>query len=127
MDRSRAGAVLLVITLSLVLTGCGGEPPEVKVSYQAGDDRSSFQLQNASGQEWSEVKVLFRRLRPDGIETECATRKYEEWPAGIWVKLPRCEGDRTLITIETGGQQAFFVLAGDKLYRKFGRREVPVN
>jgi hypothetical protein len=126
MNRSRAGAVLLVITLSLVLAGCGGKPLEVKVAYQAGD-QSSFQLQNASGQEWPEVKVLLRRMRPDGIEAECATRQYEEWPAGTWVELPKCEGDRTLITIETGGQQAFFVLAGNELYQKFGRRQVPVK
>ena len=118
-------ALLLITVASLI--SCGGGAPEIKVSYPGGADDDGFELLNASDQEWSHVTVLIRRLRPDGIEAECAQRQIEAWQPGEAQLLPRCAGDKTLITIEAGDQKAYFVLAGETLYQKFGRRQVKLS
>jgi len=118
---------IAVALVAGALAGCGGPPPELEVSYRAGADKSSFGLVNASAEEWSDVQVLVRGLRPDGIESECAEKRIEAWSPGDAQTLPRCGDEKTLITIETGGQRAFFVLGGDTLYRKLGRREIPLK
>ncbi len=130
MNRPAASsaAILVIMVLWLSLAGCGGGVPEIKVSYLSGDTDDSFQLVNSSDQEWSDVLVTVRQLRPDGVDAECASRQIESWPPGDAQVLPKCNGGyKTLITLEIADQQAFFVLAQGKLYQKFGRREILVQ
>jgi hypothetical protein len=124
MARLSALVVSSVLTICAALAGCGGAPPEIKVSFPGDDGGSTFELVNASGQDWQSVSAVIREMRPDGIEAECAAEQIAVWSAGDAQTFPRCQGEKTLVTIETGGQKAFFVLAEGKLYQKFGRREI---
>lgn len=122
-----AVVVASVVVIAFLGSGCGGPGPELKVSYPGGGDRTSFRLVNASGAEWTDVHVLVRGMRPDGIETECAEQRIELWGPGESQTLPRCGDEKTLISIETGGQRAFFVLGGGILFLKIGRKEIPIS
>jgi hypothetical protein len=41
------------------------------------------------------------------------------------VSVPAC-GDKIRLTLTTGGETARFAYANGQLYRRFGRKEVPV-
>jgi hypothetical protein len=115
-----------MISFYVALAGCGGTPPEIKVSFSGNETPSSFELVNASSQDWTDVTVVVREIRPDGIEAAYATEQFAVWSAGVAQELPKCQGEKTLVTIETGGQMASFVFAEGKLFQKFGRREILV-
>jgi len=117
--------VLLVVAVSWIL-GCSSEPAEISVTL-ADSDATSFELVNASSQEWSEVEVTLQQLRPDGIEAACESRQLPSWRPGEAHRFPQCGGEKTLITITTQGQRAAYAFAEGKLYRKFGRREIQVT
>ena len=126
MARRAASLALVMVPLVCALAGCGSQPPEITVSYPGQEDDSSFHLVNASDGEWTDVRVVLRAMRPDGIEEQCAQEHFPSWRPGSAQVLPKCPGEKMLITIETGGGQAFFVFAEGKLFRKIGRKEIPL-
>ena len=122
-----AAAVMSAVVIVLLGSGCGGPPPALEVSYAGAAEGDSFRLVNASAEPWADVRVLVRGMRPDGVENECAVEEMNVWHPGDAVTLPRCGDEKTLVTIETRDQKGFFVVAAGKLYRKLGRREIPVS
>jgi hypothetical protein len=125
--ETKALRILFALAIGITLSGCGGEPPVIKVSYPGVDLGATFRLENATDREWSDVHVVLQALRPDAVGDRCAEQRFELWPPGTQQSFTRCPGDRTLIVIETEGASARFVLDGDQLFQKFGRKEIPVS
>jgi hypothetical protein len=115
----RAGVA--AVALALVLAACGGGA-EITVTLQEVGAGGSFGLVNRSPAGWSDVRV---RVTGDSGGGPCYDQVVSGWAPGELRTLPRC-GERTLVSIEVGGQQAELVYANGKLYRKLGRREIPV-
>ncbi len=108
------------------LLACGGQPEPIKLSYGGSDGRDSFRVANASPSDWAEARVAVAALRLDGVEQPCHEQTFASWPVGLQQTLPRC-GEKTLITLQVGGQTATFTVSGDSLYQRLGRREIKVE
>ena len=111
---------MAAVALGLALAACGGA--EITVALQGGGGGESFGLVNRSPKGWSGVRV---RVTGDSGGGSCFDQVVPSWAPGEVRDLPRC-GDRTLVAIEVSGKQAELVYANGMLYRKLGRREVPV-
>jgi hypothetical protein len=117
----------VLIAVVVILAGCGGAPPKLDLRYPGGETDAAFDLVNASDGTWSEVRVEVRAMRPDGVEAPCADERFPTWPAGAARALRKCPGEKLLVTLSVGGEQAHYVFAEGTLYRKLGRREIPVR
>ena len=117
----------VAIAVAVILAGCGGPPPDLKLRYPGGETDAGFDLVNASQGAWSEVRLEVRAMRPDGIEETCAEKRFPTWPAGAAMTVPKCPGEKLLITVVVADEQAYYVFAEGTLYRKIGRREIPVE
>ncbi len=113
---------LVVVGLALLCSACGGST-DLKVSLAPGDGEGAFALVNRSDGAWDGARV---RVTGDGPTATCFDQAVASWPAGEARSFPRC-GDRTVIALEVDGARADLVLASGTLYRKLGRREIPIR
>jgi hypothetical protein len=114
--------VLISGLLCLAWWGCGGSEP-VEVGLDPGSSVETFGLVNLTRSPWSGVAV---RVTGDARATACFTGVVDSWGPGEVRSFPRC-GDRTLVALTVDGREALFVFGGGTLYRKLGRREIPVR
>ena len=108
--------------LALLATGCGGGGG-VELGLAPDPSPGAFALVNRTPDTWSEVRV---RVTGDDHAGPCHDAVLPRWPAGEARSFPRC-GDRTLVAVTVRGKETFFVVAGATLYRKLGRKEIPVR
>ena len=64
-------------------------------------------------------------VEADGSATPCSADRIATWEPAAEHRIPAC-GAKTRITLSTGGASAQFVVVGGKLFRKLGRKEIPV-
>lgn len=120
---------LPVLAVVLLLAACGGPTTaDLTVEVRAeGDPRrpSGLAVVNSSEIAWSNVELLLEHTEADGSTSPCGVRTIASWAPGEEVRTPAC-GERTRLTIETAEASAIYVFAGGTLYRRLGRKEVPV-
>jgi len=114
----------------LALGACGAESsPELAISVRTVRDPAGQQalvLSNATGNTWSDVRMVVEAVEADGSATPCGADRIATWAPGQEQRTKAC-GDKTRITLETGGASAQFVVADGRLFRKLGRKEIPVS
>lgn len=120
---ARTRALLPAIVAVVVLTVACGGPEPVELGLDPGAPGEAFGLVNRTDSVWLQVRV---RVTGDGGAGACFDGVVDSWGPGETRGFPRC-GDRTLVALTVDGQEAFFVVGGGTLYRKLGRREIPVR
>ncbi len=119
----------LLVILTVAVASCGGPTvADLTVSVTpVGDPSQPSELVvvNTSDRSWHDVRVVLEQAEVDGSTTPCGARTVGSWEPGQEVRLPAC-GERTRIGLETEGSSAAFVFAGGTLYRRIGRKEVPI-
>jgi len=107
--------------------GCGGSALDIELAARpvGGSDRA-VQLVNASPETWTDVHLIVQEDVAAGQGANCTDQRVTTWAPGDGVDVPVC-GDRVRITVEVGGTVAMFSYHNNTLYRKIGRKEVPLT
>ncbi len=118
-----------ILAAAVALSSCGpGGAPELGIAVRTERDPGGSQtllVSNATGQTWNDVKVLVESVEADGSATPCGVDRIAIWDPAGEQRIHAC-GDKTRITLSTGGASAQFVIVDGKLFRKLGRKEIPV-
>jgi hypothetical protein len=114
--------IMVLVSVAATLVACGGGGEEVELGLGPAGGADSFSLVNRSGDEWSDVQV---RVTGDSGGAACLDRILLIWRPGEAQTLPRC-GDRTVVAVTVSGARVELVFANGKLFRKLGRREIPI-
>jgi hypothetical protein len=123
------GPAAAILAAAVVLASCGSSgAPELTISVRtepgpAGQE--TLLVRNATGRVWTDVKVVVESVEVDGSATPCGADLIASWKPAEAHRIPSC-GEKTRITLETGGASAQFVVANGKLYRRLGRKEIPL-
>lgn len=119
----------LIIAILLLLGSCGGATTaDLTVDVRPEGDPvrpGGLVIANTSDLTWNGVDVRLERTEEDGSTSPCGARALPSWAPGEEIRVPAC-GERTRITIESDEASAIYVFAGGRLYRRLGRKEVPV-
>lgn len=119
----RALIPLLAGMLALGLTlGC--DSVELEISVAENPD-GTLEVGNANDAEWTDARLVVESVESDNSTTTCAERTVGAWRPGDTVTVPAC-GAKVRLTLTTGDGTARFAFANGQLYRRFGRKEVPV-
>ena len=111
----------------ILMVGCGGgDVGELEILVTA--DGDSLHVRNGSTSVWSDAHVVVqsRQEGEGGKGRICADESFASWSPGEVKTLPAC-GDKNLIEVEAGGQRGQFVFYNGTLYRKLGRKEIPIS
>ncbi|MCU0303630.1 MAG: hypothetical protein MUC56_06200 [Thermoanaerobaculales bacterium] len=120
-DRGRWAALVLVA----VVAAAGCDSVELTIGVEPGPG-GALVVANANDREWHDARLLVEAVESDNSTTVCDDRTVERWPPRGTVTVPAC-GAKIRLTLTTGGETARFAWANGTLYRRFGRKEVPVG
>jgi hypothetical protein len=117
------GRILLGLLAAASLLAC--DSVELTIAASPGAD-GTLRVSNANDAAWSDAHLLVEAVESDGSATVCAEKAAAGWRPGETVTVPVC-GDKLRLTLTTGGETARFVWANGQLYRKLGRKEIPMG
>ena len=117
-----AGRILFGLLLMAAMLGC--DSMELTIAVAPGVS-GTLEVANANDTEWIDARLVVEIVESDNSTTECMERTVGSWQPGDTVSVPIC-GNKIRLTLTTGGETARFSYANGQLFRRFGRKEVPV-
>lgn len=109
----------------LAITAGACDSVELTIGVRPGPE-STLLVSNANSNEWVDAVLLVEAVETDNSTSPCAEHTAATWQPGAEVSIPAC-APKLRLTLTTGGETARFSWANGKLYRRFGRKEVPVS
>ena len=115
-----------VVTSALIVLALAScDSMELTIAVDPGPG-GTLAVRNANAEPWSGAHLLVEAVESDNSTTVCAEETRSVWPPGESVPVPMC-GDKTRLTLTVSGETARFSYANGQLFRRFGRKEVPVG
>jgi hypothetical protein len=119
----KATRLAIVLVASALLAACDSVELTIDVAQSA---PGSLEVSNANDADWTDARLLVETVETDNSTTVCFETTVASWSPGEAITIPAC-GNKIRLTLTTGGETARFAYANGKLFRRFGRKEVPVN
>jgi hypothetical protein len=116
------GRIAAVVLATVAFVGCDSMELTIAAEPAPG---GMLSISNANDAAWSDARLVVEAVESDGSTTICAEESMGRWQPGSAVTVPVC-GDKLRITLTADGETARFTWANGQLFRKFGRKEVPV-
>ena len=116
-------AISLCALVAVVSLGC--DSVELTIGVETGPD-ATLLVSNANGRELTDARLLVEAVESDNSTTVCVERRIDAWRPDQTMSVPAC-GDKIRLTLTTAGETARFAYANGQLFRRFGRKEVPVG
>ena len=114
--------ILCGLLLMFATLGCDSVDITIGVAPGAS---GTLEVANANDTGWIDARLVVEVVESDNSTTPCAERTVGSWRPGNTVSVPEC-GNKIRLTLTTGGKTARFSYANGQLFRRFGRKEVPV-
>jgi hypothetical protein len=115
--------VIVAILAAIAVVGC--DSMELTIAVE-GESDGSLVVANATSEPWRDARLVVEAVERDNSTSVCADRTVTEWQPMATVTVPKC-GDKVRLTLTTGGETARFSYVNGQLFRRFGRKEVPVG
>lgn len=109
----------------LILLGVGCDSMELTIGVKPGDG-PTLVVSNANDTEWRDALLVVESVESDNSTALCAEHRVGSWQPREEISVAAC-GGKTRLTLTTGGETARFSYANGQLFRRFGRKEVPVS
>ncbi len=114
--------LLCLLLLAAATAGC--DSVDLTIGVSPGNDNSLI-VSNANNTEWIDAQLVVETVESDNSTAPCVDRTLGSWQPGETITIPAC-GNKIRLTLITGGETARFVYSNGQLFRRFGRKEVPV-
>jgi hypothetical protein len=115
--------LISVVLMSAALAAC--DSMELTIGVESGSN-ATLTVRNANAEAWSDARLLVETVESDNSTTVCAEEIVNTWLPGESISVPMC-GDKVRLTLFTGGEVARFSYVNGQLYRRIGRKEVPIR
>ena len=116
-------AILLCALIAVVSLGC--DSVELTIGVEAGPE-ATLLVSNENGRALTDVTLLVEAVESDNSTTVCVEHRVEAWQPDQTMSVPAC-GDKIRLTLTSAGETARFAYANGQLFRRFGRKEVPIS
>jgi hypothetical protein len=83
-------------------------------------------VRNADQAVWNDARLVVEAEESDKSTTVCVDEMMTEWQPGEVLRVPAC-GDKIRFTLTVDGEIARFSYSNNQLYRRIGRKEVPIH
>jgi hypothetical protein len=114
----------VLLSLAVVVPVLACDSVELTIGVDPGPGEVLL-VSNANSSEWTGAQLLVEAVENDNSTTVCVDKRVGTWRPGDVIEVPRC-GEKLRFTLSTGGETARFAYANGQLFRRFGRKEVPV-
>jgi len=116
------GRWLCCLTMFLAIAAC--DSVELTIAVAPGAS-GTLDVANANDTTWTDARLTVDVVESDNSTTPCVQQDVASWRPGETISIPSC-GKKIRLVVSTGGQTSRFTYVNGRLYRVFGRKEVPV-
>lgn len=117
--------MLRLLICLLAMVGLGAcDSMELTLGVAPGPDETLL-VHNANDAVWEDARLVVEAEESDGSTRICAEQARATWQPGEEIRVPACAA-KVRLTLTVAGEVARFAYVNGQLYRRFGRKEVPV-
>ncbi len=89
-------------------------------------EKGWLEVANASDRVWKDAHLVTEAFESEGATRLCGEESVARWEPGEAIRVPGC-AEKVRFTVTTGGEIARFSYSAGQLYRRIGRKEVPIS
>jgi hypothetical protein len=115
--------ILLAALLTAGLVACDSMELTIEVERI---DEEWLEVVNSNDRALKDVRLVVEAFESEGATTPCEEETLPRWEPGAVIRVPAC-AEKVRFTLTTGGETARFSYSGGQLYRRLGRKEVPIR
>lgn len=119
--------LLLRICFGLILVAglVACDSVELTIAVNQPDDEW-LEVVNANDSVWKDARLVVEAFESEGTTRPCGEENVARWEPGEAIRVPAC-AEKVRFTLTTGDETARFSYSNGKLYRRLGRKEIPIN
>lgn len=115
--------ICLCVMLATSIIAC--DSIELTIAVHEVDD-DWLEVVNENDTVWTDARLVVEAFESEGATRPCAEEARSRWAPGEAMRVRRC-GEKVRFTLTAGGDTARFSYANGQLYRRIGRKEVPIT
>ena len=109
--------------LTIGLVAC--DSMELLIEVSSPED-GWLEVANANDTAWKDAYLVVEVTESEGTTRPCDEKRLARWEPGEAFRVPAC-GEKLRLTLTAGGETARFSYFNNQLYRRIGRKEVPIR
>jgi hypothetical protein len=121
--RSLLIKAVLVIILAGGLAAC--DSMELTIGVNEPED-GWLEVVNSNDRVLKDAHLVVETFESAGAASLCDEKDIARWEPGQAIRVPAC-AEKVRFTLTTGGETARFSYFDDKVYRRIGRKEIPIT
>jgi hypothetical protein len=121
MWLSQKFCIALVFTAGLV--AC--DSMELTLAVNQPED-GWLEVVNANDRVLKDARLVIEAFESEGATRPCGEENVSRWEPGQAIRVPAC-AEKVRFTLTAGGETARFSYANGQVYRRIGRKEVPIS
>jgi len=115
--------VCLALVFAAGLLACDSLELTIAVSQP---EEAWLEVINVSDRVLKDAHLVIEAFESEGATRPCGEEEIPRWEPGQVIRVKAC-GKKTRFTLTTGGETARFSYSNGQLYRRIGRKEVPIS
>jgi hypothetical protein len=115
--------IIFVITLVTSVIAC--DSMELTIGVRDPGD-GWLEVINANDHVLDDASLVVEAFESEGSTRPCVEENVLRWEPGESILVPAC-ADKVRLTLTTGGETARFSYHKGQLYRRLGRKEIPIS
>jgi hypothetical protein len=115
--------IILVIMLAAGLFAC--DSMELTIAVNQLEDRW-LEVVNTNDRVLKDAHLVIEAFESEGTTRPCSKENISRWEPGQTIRVPAC-AEKVRLTLTAGGEIARFSFANGQVYRRIGRKEVPIS
>ena len=129
MDTERSTMMRLSLRICVVLVFAAGlvacDSMELTIAVSQPEE-GWLDVVNANDRVLKDVRLVVEAFESEGTTRPCGEERVARWEPGQSFRVPAC-AEKVRFTLTAGSETARFSYTNGKVYRRIGRKEVPIS
>lgn len=114
--------IVLVIVLAAGFAACDSVELTIAVSQS---EEGWLEVINSNDRLLKDVRLVVEAFESEGATRPCGEESVSRWEPGEAIRVQDC-AEKIRFTLTTGSETARFSYSDGQVYRRIGRKEVPI-
>ena len=115
--------VFLVAVMAAGLVACDSMELTIAVNQP---EKGWLAVVNSNDRVLQDARLVIEAFESEGTTRPCGEEIASRWEPGQAIRVPAC-AEKVRFTLTTGGETARFSYSKGQVYRRIGRKEVPIS
>jgi hypothetical protein len=113
----------IAVVFAVGLVACDSMELSIDVSQC---EEGWLEVVNSNDRALEDVHLVVEAFESEGATRPCVEETVSHWEPGASIRVPEC-AEKVRFTLTSGGETARFSYTKGQLYRRIGRKEIPIS